>query len=192
MDNIAAMLSRIYPNPENDAGRLEMRRYIRSFINNHPDLAPVFLGDQNDKRLLEGNLVHVIDVSKLDRLHAAMNGFAARFGLAIYRHRTRSVATPGAAIIARWYSNHELFQGNFPEEVIREMGPPASRQQGRKSVHGQCRYWSGVAADNPNYFGTFAVFRESSGIFCGIVVGDEGRGRSEATHRPGFLNGFSV
>lgn len=192
MDSIVAMLSRIYPEPTSDAGRAEVRKHIKGFINNHRDLAGIF-GTRTDQQIVfDGRPANLVEIGGLDQLHKAMNGFAARLGLALFYHTTGRIVPKETPIIARWYSNYELAAGLAPEDVVTAMGAPRTLQMGRQHVFPQFRYWAAQASDNPDYFGAFAVFRESFATFAGIRPDDDGISPFPDALRPGFLRDFTI
>jgi hypothetical protein len=191
MDNIVAMLSRLYPEATTRAARAEVNKYIAGFVNNHRDLADIFRSD-GETIMFRGAPATMIDISKETRLNSAMSAFAARLGLALYRHTIGKPAPVHATVAARWYSNHDIELGEYPEEMVAAMGAPKSLQMGRQHVYPQFRYWAGTPPDSTDYFASFAVFRESFATICIIRTDVEALTIHPRALHPGFLKGFRV
>lgn len=192
MDQIASVLSRMYPEPTTDEQRAEQVEVIRGFIANHRALAQRIYGQPDELVSFDGKPAHVMHVGDVTELHRAMNGFAARLGLALYYQERGLIAPPRAPIVCRWYSNYELASGEGPAELVRQMGNARTLSMGQQHVFPQFRYWSATASDNPDYFGCFAVFRESFAVFAGIDATEGREERFPGTLRPGFLRGYDL
>lgn len=195
LDLIAAMASRIFPDPKTDTGRADMRKHIRGFVNNHPDLAAMFIMGDEPAFEWQGRQAYPIDVRSQPRLHRALNAFAARIGLALFRELTGNATPRGAVAIARWYSNFELENDSAIETLLQSMGAPRTLSMGRKNVVEQFRYWGGAPTDDASQFVSFAAFRESFGTLT--VIHTDGASEvdlheNQNAFRPGFLRGFKV
>jgi len=192
MDLVVGVMSRLF-NASDPAPDVEgdVQAHIRGFINNHPDIAALFDISNSPPVLLEGRIVHPISITDPDRISHILDGFAARFGLAMYREHTGGVAPASARIATTWYSNVDLFAGRYPQEFLQAVGNPRTLQMGRMHVAGQFRYWPALADEHT--FGVFAAFRESFGIMSIVRTDDEASLPEDAVVlSPGFLKGFKV
>ncbi|WP_421761600.1 hypothetical protein [Devosia sp.] len=195
LDLIAAMASRIFPDPTTDIGKADVRKHIHGFVNNHPDLAAMFITGDEPALDWQGRQAYPIDVHSQPRLHRALNAFSARIGLALFRELTGGAVPRDSVAIARWYSNFELENESTIESLLHSLGAPRTLAMGRKNVLEQFRYWGGAATDDSSQFVSFAAFRESFGTLTIIRTADGPEVDLEDTQnafRPGFLNGFKV
>jgi hypothetical protein len=191
MDLVTAMMSRFLTEPKSPAEKADVQRLIRGFINNHRDLALLFDTSASRPELLEGREVYPIPIRDPERLGRILNAFAARMGLALYHEHYGRPAPARAKIATRWYSNVNLFAGDYPEELLKAIGLPRTLVAGKKAVPHQFRYWS--AAPDETTFGMFAAFRESFGVLAIFKVDDDVALPEGASFlQPGFLKGFVI
>lgn len=190
MDLVAAMLSRFLAGEETPASMADSKKLIRGFINNHPDLAMIFDLSESKSQMLEGREVYPVPIRDPDRLAHVLDGFAARLGLALFHEQYGHAAPPESRIATKWYSNANLFAGDYPEELLKAIGNPKTLVAGKHAVPHQFRYWS--AAPDDTTFGMFAAFRESFAVLAIIKAGDEPLPEGDNFLQPGFLKGFKV
>lgn len=189
MDAIVAMLSRLLAPPGKEPPKAETEKYIKGFLHNHPDMAAMF--DTRSSYMptdFEGREVHAIPVTDPARLANIVEAFGARLGLAMFSEAFGCPASKTASVRCRWYSNVQMFEGDYPEEFLQAIGLPRTLVMGEKSVTDQFRYWAAIGNANPAVFGCFSVFRESFGVLSIVredIVDDE-----DGVFHPGFLQGF--
>lgn len=191
MDAIVAMLSRNFPNPTTEAGRIEGQRHVRNFVRRYPDLAGLLHFDDRPV-LYQGQTAHAVTILAGGRLPRALVAFGARVGLALYRHHFGRPAPAEASIHSSWHPNAHLDSDDTIEELLRSMGQAQTLAQGRWHVSEQFRFWSAAPSDAPDLFCCFAAFRQSFGV---LAVVDPNGPRYDDDHlefSPGFLQGFTV
>ncbi len=189
-DLAAAVLSRIYPNvrPQH-AG--ELRKLTRSVAKRHPGLLEEMWPSADQVRRFGDAAwapadAHVLNASGpiLTRL---MNRFIARVGLALHNQLTHRIAPLESAVSVRWFSNAELYGGQYPKEFMALFGPPHTLIQGSWSVADQFLFDSKGTADG-HMTVHLASFRQA---FAGAALVSEA-GWAEGTpagnvFTPGFL-----
>jgi hypothetical protein len=195
MDQIAAMVSRLFPNPDTDSQRAGIRKSVRAFIHNHPDLATVFYGSDEERQGVpyrDGSTAFVLNVENHERLQRSMTHFAARVGFALF-HRVNGRPVPSdAAVVARWYSNYELDHNEEINTLLQAMGTPFTLVMGKRNVQEQFRYWVANVSDDERFTGCFAAFRESFGTLAIVNIDGSDVLDGPNTFRAGFLKGFVV
>jgi hypothetical protein len=191
-EKIVGLVSRIYPDPPNEAGRQELKRLYREFARYHPDLLKEMAppGTQfADFKRQHANLPagsHLLN-ARGPLLNEAMNRFAAKLALALHFERTGSIASTSATVAGRWYSNHQAFTGAIPDELLKAVGDPGTLVQGTRSVGDQFLY---AVAHTPNGKQSlcFAQFREAFAV-AGMVYDELDPPELDGfpVVRPGFL-----
>lgn len=191
MDLVAAAFSRIL-RADGVEPLEEDLQYFRGLMNNYPDVGGLFDFGIAQTEILNGNPVYQVPVRDHQRIGRIMNGFAARFGLAMYHEQFDGPAPSNARIVTEWYPNSRLFKGEYPAQLVTAMGMPRTLSAGKNSVHAQFRYSTARTEDNA-MFGTFAVFRESFALMAVIHTIDDGSiSLNPRTLAPGFLKGFTI
>lgn len=170
MDLVAAVLSRFLAPSDAAPQQEEISKQIRGLLNNHPEVALLFDVRSAQPVLFEGRTVYPVPIRDPERIGRIQDGFTARFGLAMYHEYFGRPAPQNARIAIEWYSNVELFKGDYPEELIRAIGNPRTLSAGKFCVGPQFRYW--VAKPDEHMFAVFAVFRESFGLLAIIRTDD--------------------
>jgi hypothetical protein len=191
MDAIVAMLSRNFPNPTTEAERAEGRHHTRHFVRRYPHLRDLMQFDDSPV-LYQGQLAHAVAIRADSRLVRALVAFAARVGLALYRHQFGRPAPTGAAIHASWHPNAHLDDDTDIEELLQSMGRARTLTQGRREVFDQFRFWSAVPDDAADQLCCFAAFRKSFGILAVIDPSGAHHPEDDQAFSPGFLQGFKV
>jgi len=188
-EKIVGLVSRMYPDPTNDAGREELKGLYREFAKHHPDLLQE-MWPTHDQLEQEVNLpagTHVLN-ARGPLLNKAMNKFAANLALALHFKMTGAIASTAAAVAGRWYSNHQAYTGAIPDVLLNAVrGAAGTLVQGKWNVGEQFAY-AGAHTPNRKQSLFVARFREAFAV-AGMVYDDleppEVEGFSVV--RPGFL-----
>jgi hypothetical protein len=192
-EKIVGLVSRIYPDPANDAGREELKRLYREFASHHPDLLEE-MWPTDDQLQQEANLpasTHVLN-ARGPLLNKAMNRFAAKLALALHFKMTGAIASTAAAVAGRWYSNHQAYTGAIPDILLQAIRDAAGTLvQGKWNVGEQFAY-AGAHTPSRKQSLFVARFRAAFAV-AGMVYDDleppEVEGFSVV--RPGFLRSNS-
>lgn len=188
IDQIVGVFSRVLVPADAAIDREEIGKHIRGLFNNHPEIALLLGGKSRRPMVLEGREVYEVSIDDPERIARIQEAFGARFALAMYHEQFGKPAPANARIAVRWYSNAELFAGQYPEEVVRAMGASHTLTAGKFSVDAQFRYW--WAATSEQMFGVFAVFRESFALMAVVRTDADDDEHDESLWSPGFLKGF--
>jgi hypothetical protein len=192
IDLIIGMMSRIYPDPTTEAGRAASRNAIRGLINNHPDLAQVFVVGQKPPSIYKGGTAYPIRLDS-DRLDRVVRAFGARLAAGLYFDLIGKPIPPDWPIVVDWKTNFMLDQDQQLDELLRTIGAPRTLVMGKLAVPEAFRYWSGVPPDAPDQLIAFAAFRESFGVTMIVMLPRQVEGYSRDNRVlffPGFLKGF--
>lgn len=188
LDSIAAVLSRLFPTPTTDEQRADVRNHLTGLANNHPEIAAIFAAP-DELVWWEGRLANVVHIEQADKLHKAMNAFAARMCLALYREVTGRAAPANAAIVSRWYSNYEVANGELPLDFATSLGSTRTLQMGKQHAFDQFKWAAAATSDSPHGFGYVATFRRSFAVSGAMWTNSTVEEYPEA-YRPGFLKNF--
>ncbi|ESY02034.1 hypothetical protein X753_24950 [Mesorhizobium sp. LNJC399B00] len=188
MDDVAAFASRFYPNPETDTQRADMQRSIRSFVRNYPHLVAE-AGRPQPYKQIEG--AGTFRIGPL--MNSVMTTFAARIGLALHHRLTREIIRPGGGVVAKWFTNHQRFEGRLPDDFLQTLGPGYTMVQGTKGVGDQFSFAFSKGSDH-GVTGYWATFRHSFATmaFVSQSTSDFPTAQPVDIHRPGFLQGYTV
>jgi hypothetical protein len=188
-EKIVGLVSRMYPDPANDAGREELKRLYREFANHHPDLLQEMWPTDNQLQL-EANLpagTHVLN-ARGPLLNKAMRRFAAKLALALHFKMTGAIASTAAAVAGRWYSNHQAYNGAIPDVLLKAVRDAAGTLvQGKWNVGDQFAY-AGAHTPSGKQSLFVARFREAFAV-AGMVYDDLEPPEVDGflVVRPGFL-----
>jgi hypothetical protein len=160
-------MSRTYPDSSTPEASAEVQKYLDGVSNNEPGLLLEMFGSREwrldaERRAPPGQ--HPLYCSgPLVTRH--METFAAKFGFAMHFERTGQPVGSNGAVAARWYSNADVLEGNFPMDAWDVLGPPTTLKQGKFHVSDQFEYaW---AADENNTIGMFlGTFRRSFAVLA--------------------------
>lgn len=182
-EQVIAFLSRMYPEPINQAERLEMKRIIRAVGNNHPDvlremLPPKELLDEHSRKpwvqqmRLAGHNTHPL---RLDgpELRAHLEVFSRKLFSALHYKEFSKIIPPDGGIIWSLHSNVQRIEGQLPNELITMMSARPSIQRTRRPLTDQFAY-TFVKAEDAELTAYFAMFRHSFAVL-GFVDMDADR-----------------
>ncbi|HWW24903.1 MAG TPA: hypothetical protein VNZ85_03295 [Caulobacter sp.] len=168
-DQVAAMMSRIYPDPTTPEGVAEVVKYLNGVANNEPGLLKEMFGSpawrsSARERVPQGAGMNALDCSG-PLLNKNMDLFAAKFGFAMHFEITKGMIEDGGAVAARWYPNADDLNGTFPREVWSVLGRPETLRQGKFEVPDQFEYAWAVGEDGG--IGMFlGMFRQSFAVLA--------------------------
>jgi hypothetical protein len=191
-DQVAAYLSRLYPDASSEAEKTELRRILSGISNNHPGLLEEMLPnvDQLARFASRGAKMpprtHALNANG-PLLNAHMNRFAAKLGLALHYHHTGRIVPIGGAATVRWMTNFQALDVGIPKEFLNLLGPPETLRAGRFQVADQFQFAASVAQEKTAsaHLGTF---RFSFAIMA--FVSESGASLAAATKDQIFMAGF--
>ncbi|RWF47115.1 MAG: hypothetical protein EOS46_14695 [Mesorhizobium sp.] len=170
-DLVVATLSRMMPDSKTEAGRVEVKRLIRSVLS-----IPGFANEVRPERDKLGTLIRHRDIAaqlpswnflRIDGpiVARSMTIFGSKLGLALHTTTTGRILSASGAVAVQWYSNLQAYQDALPKEFLAMCGPGMTLRQGDFEVGDQFRVASVVPDDSGGSMsGHFAVFRESFGL----------------------------
>lgn len=196
-EQVAGLLSRMYPDPVDEAGKVEVKKILYEAENNLPGLLlELFPGSRQSFAFRRpgtgqqevGNVLRVNG----PLVTSAMNTFSAKLGLALHFNQTSKIIPPSGATAVRWFSNIDAIQGGIPDDILRLVGPPRTLEQGKFHTGEQFRYGSRASEDG-GFTAHFASFRFSFSVvaFVSDCVDDLHHAPILNVFRPGFLRGPS-
>lgn len=168
-EQVAALLSRSYPNASTQAERDELKRLFKAVGNNQPGLLEELLPLPRHELALKLNRHRLpIDAYALNvsgpLLNQAIIRFAAKLCCAL-RYEETNVSMPReGAIQVMWVTNFQFDTEDFESGLLKLLGPGRTLRQGKKAVTSQFRYTSTFCVDQPVSF-HFGVFREAFAVY---------------------------
>ena len=174
-EQIIELISRVSPDPPDEAGRQELQRLYREVANNHRDLYSEMVPTNAQLAAFEqqkANLpadMHLLN-ARGPLLNNAMNRFAAKFALAMHFERTGNIASTSAVVAGRWFSNHQVYTEGIPEVLLKTVGDPSTLVQGKWSVGEQFGY---AVAHSPSGKKSLSLARFRNAFAVSGMVSDE-------------------
>lgn len=171
-DYVAGLVSRFFE-PNNEGKYVEeLISMFRSVSTNIPGLLEEMKKPRGSEKLALNRLPvgvngGVVNVSG-PILSRHIEVFALKLGLALHYEHTKEVLGPEGGIAVRWFSNYELFTGEFPDELKNIFPVPKTLTQGRVQVSDQFEYAS-IAAEDKTFGAYFASFRLSFSIVAFVA-----------------------
>ena len=174
IDELAvAMLSRLYPDSENELEREEITNLMRSVNNNLSGLLEEMQPSYRQKKLGRqygyvapgsGGVLNC----KGPILNRAINRFAAKMGYALhFEIGGKPVPIDGGASVW-WLTNYQAFKSDMPHQLINMLGERKTLRQGSWDVEDQFSYASLMTVER-TMSAHFATFRASFAI-CAVVA----------------------
>jgi hypothetical protein len=169
-----ALLSRFYPDPQNDHDRHELVQIMGSAFRHHPDLMTEMMVDQLPTLAELGSAARLLpswDFIRADGpiCTSAIRGFARKLGLVLHYHCIKKIAPPGGGVLFIPYTNVEMMTEGVPVDLAYLFGDPQTLRMGRQHVGEQFRYGS-VRQDDYRLTCHFAAFREALGMLLFVAV----------------------
>lgn len=194
-DEVASLLSRMFPDPVTPEQDKEMRRRFASVHRNNPGLLAELdpsLQQRRRFRAARSRLpmqVHALNASG-PLLNKEINIFAAKIGLALHYHLTNRIVPRLGGVAVRWFSNFEAATGNIPADFVAKLGTPKTLRQGRFEVSEQFMY-SSLATEDGKMSAHWAGFRQSFAIaaFVSDDISNLGTAPEGNVFPPGFWHG---
>ena len=189
-DQVAGLISRIYPNTNTAELNAELKKMLHEVGNNHPGLLKETVPSERQVMRDVGNLLpgtFPLNASG-PLLGTAMSTFAGKLGLAPHFHTTQRVLPAQGILLARWYTNHQVFTGAIPADLLQLVGEPSTLSQGKWNVGDQFLYASASTQDGQRS-AHLAQFRNSFAVLA-IAFADAPLSpevHNFAIFRPGFL-----
>jgi hypothetical protein len=144
-DMVASLISRVFPDPPDEATRAEISKLCASVRDNIPGLLPEMHTDDSAQMMHHRRLGTAAQQGGFLQangplVHAHMQTFGFKLGFALYYEATRRVVPKGGAVAARWFSNEEHMRGAFPPSDYDFLLPPQTLRQGSFEVGDQFSY----------------------------------------------------
>lgn len=166
LDQVAGLLSRVYPDPSSPAAQHEIQEILRGIRNNHPAILTEMQASEEQEHRARAQTVFP-DAAGAFNIGPTMNTlisrFAARVGLALHYELCREVVPTTGGVFVHWYTNEALVDGKFPSDFATMLGPEKSLRQGSKSLEDQFSYSSAALEDN-SMSAHMAAFRLSFAV----------------------------
>jgi hypothetical protein len=168
-DQVAAMMSRIYPDPTTPDGVAEVQKYLNGVANNEPGILVEMFGSPAWRRSVQHRVPGGVGMHALNcsgpLVNKNMDVFAAKFGFAMHVEITGRMIETGGAVAARWYPNADDLNGTFPREVWRILGSPETLRQGQFQVSEQFEYaWA--VGENGEIGMFLGMFRQAFAVLA--------------------------
>lgn len=191
-EQVAAFFGRIYPDRASVDLIGEMQRIGTAVKNNNPGLFEELVPSSAQKeRFAKMSTVNPMDATGVlicsgPLLNRSIQIFGAKLGFALYYDTVDRIVPNAGGVAVRWYSNHDVYMGDIPFDVLKLLGPPQSLKQGEWKVNDQFEYRF-VLTHSREMAVYFSRFRQS---FCVLSwVGDDvssfGGAKEIEVHRPG-------
>lgn len=194
-DQIAGIVCRMFPDPTSEATRAEVRALMRGLTNNQPDILREWRPTREQCRFAAeagGAWAGGGALNIGEKTHGALLRFGARAAAALHFEATKKVLPSTGAILAAWYTNERLINGDFPTDFADMLPPLTTLGAGtQRTLNGQFEYTTRVADD-----GTLSLhmmtFRLSFAVQAAVSVDADSLneiavGKPECVFRPGFL-----
>jgi hypothetical protein len=187
-ESIVALVSRVYPDTEDDDLRKELARILRGVEANNPGLLRSMRASFRQEKVVRkasGGKLHALNMDQ-PQIHAAVRQFGAKLGLALHYELTTRIVPATGGVAVFWFSNYDAVKGRLPGNLIELCGDPRTLAQGRFSVGGQFTYAS-KATDDKTVSAHFATFRLSFSMvmFVAEDIAALGPDRMDQIFRPG-------
>lgn len=192
-EQVASLISRHYPDPETEAGALEVAKLLREVHSNHPGLIAemhrdTVIGPNGEAVMRQSSRGGAILWVGGPLVSSAMLLFVAKLAFALHYESTKRIIPQQGGVFVRWYSNHDPATDTLPTDMLTMLGPPDTLRQGRKEVSTQFTYSSKASADS-QMTGHFVTFRQA---FKAVMITTEkievfAAAEGKNTFQPGFL-----
>jgi hypothetical protein len=175
-DLAAAWIGRIYPEPQTREQKDDFEKILKSINNNFPELLIEMKMGRGAEKIglkklptdIEGGLLRASGPI----LNGHMNIFGIKLAMALHFETSRKIIGRQGGVSVRWFSNYEKFTGDFPDQILNEMGPSGTLSNGNRNVGSQFQYAWRVAEDGGIGM-YFASFRMSFSVFMFVALDRE-------------------
>jgi hypothetical protein len=173
-EQVVAMLSRIYPDPQSPEEDLEMRELMRAIQHNYPEVLQEMQPSVRQLRNAakkygiekpEGGIYADIPAISVNGplVNKAVINFGRKLFCALYYKHTNKILRHGGGIGVWWYTNLQLEAGKILSNLENVMPGFPKLERSRQDLGDQFFYRWGVA-DTGNVAVFLAKFRQSFGI----------------------------
>ncbi len=193
-EQVAALLGRLYPNPNTSLENEEIGRIMRGVSNNNPGLLeelwrwhrPIF----SESNIVSGRqkMGAMLNASG-PLLNRSIEIFGAKLGLALHYQATGKIVPTKGGVRVRWFSNVDLIEGVLPYKLLEVMGAPLTLSQGDWHVGQQFSY-NFVVTDVGTEGAYYAAFRQAFAVLAWVAVDKASLGSETDGNifEPGFLS----
>jgi hypothetical protein len=198
LDLVAAVMSRIYPDFGGELEREEIGKLITGLARNVPTMGAELsrmIGTGSDfEASLSAKLQRPVHALRIGPpLHAALEAFTARMGLALHYELTGRILPESGAVAVRVFFNAEAISDGLPEEVLALIKSPRALRQKGLMAHKEFQWdWAFDSEDNASV--SFCTFRQSFATLAICAENEDFMGDEIADQlfRPGFLSGLPL
>jgi hypothetical protein len=200
LDSVAAVYSRLYPDPTTVEGERELVRLVAGMRHNHPDIAAELDANATGpdpkyghtelarKSLGEGLPLKVFGSAA----RAKMSAFGARMAMALHYKETGSVLPLAGCVTVRAYTNTALLRGDLKDSFFEALGPFTALVQKGLEAERDFAFAAAQAGDVEGATLIFFRLRLSMGCaaFCfpdATLLETLAPAPAYASFRPGFL-----
>jgi hypothetical protein len=175
-EQITALLARSLDDLRGPFFEKDVRDLVRAIHNNYPHLIDELLPKKGKNIILVDNPRYITGYHALNigpMMRSILYCFGAKLGFSLHYQLTKKIMPNEGLVAVRVITNHELFEGEIPYDLIGQLHIPRTLQQGQFNVDGQFNYSSGS-----NVTGSITVhytsFRKSFAIlvFCFVDAND--------------------
>jgi hypothetical protein len=176
LDELAASaMARIYPDPDTEQQKAEVKQLLGAVRNNIPGFLEEMLPTWRQKVNAASHPIIMNGGGVLNAsgpiLNKAINRVAAKAGFALHFELFGAPVPLGGGVVAWWYTNYQAENGDMPHSLLRMLGHPRTLVQGKFNVAGQFLY-SSVGSSDGRISAHFATFRSSFAI-CAFASSEE-------------------
>lgn len=161
-------LSRLFPDPETQEGKDELKKIFQAVSINNPDvlreMEPSFV---QKKRMRKSGLPgHALNV-RGPLVNRAVHQFGRKLTMAAHYDVTGNIIPRGAGVAVRRFTYYQAMTEGLPPELSKHLGPPRTLKQGKWGVEDQF-FIQWMIADTGTAAGYFAAFRKSFAILGAV------------------------
>lgn len=167
-EQIAAMLSRSFPDPKTSKEKNEVKNIFQAVANNQPDVLREMepTSAQEVEMQKSGIQGHALNV-RGPLVNHAIGQFGRKLVIAAHYTVTKNIVSRGVGIGVRWFTNYQAMTEGLPPDLDKYLGPAYTLRQGNWSVGDQFFIqWATVDTKEAGMY--FAAFRKSFAILGAV------------------------
>ncbi len=179
-EQIVAMLSRTYPDPDTPEGIKEMKERIRAVNYNYPDvLAEMQPSIRQKRNTIKKYSIEIpegkssADLPALNfsgpLVNKAVTNFGRKLFLALYYKHTNKILSNNAGIALLWFSNLQIEHGKLPHDLADLVTNFPTLERCNTNLNTQFSYRYAYS-DNNNLMVFITFFRQSFAILGYINI----------------------
>lgn len=174
-EQVAALMARLYPDPQNNLEKEELRKLFKAVNNNNSGLLQELQPSWQQRYDFEKSNLYPPGLggplnAKGPLLNEAMQLFGVKLCLALHYKKTGKIVPEEGGCMIRWFSNYERDTNQIPQNLLSLFSEHETLRQGTWNVEEQFGY-SWAIAENGSPAAYFAGFRQSFAV-AGFVYDD--------------------